>query len=150
MVLTPEQQAEILTQYFTDKQSIRSIAREMGVDRKTIKRVIARRSVTMARKSPGRRSQLDPFKELIDGMLQKDPRIAATVVFDRIRERGFTGGQTIVNVYVRKVRGTMLRPREGFLRLEFMPGEVVQVDWGEFGDVFGDGVKIHCFAMVLA
>ena len=24
------------------------------------------------------------------------------------------------------------------------------MDWGEFGDVFGDGVKIHCFAMVLA
>jgi hypothetical protein len=36
------------------------------------------------------------------------------------------------------------------LRLEFLPGEVAQVDWGEFGDVFGDGVKIHCFAMVLA
>jgi transposase len=44
----------------------------------------------------------------------------------------------------------MLRPREGYLRLEFGPGEVAQVDWGEFGDVFGDGIKIHCFAMVMA
>ena len=32
----------------------------------------------------------------------------------------------------------------------FAAGEVVQVDWGEFGDVFGDGIKIHYFAMVLA
>ena len=24
------------------------------------------------------------------------------------------------------------------------------MDWGEFGDVFGDGIKMHCFAMVLA
>lgn len=36
------------------------------------------------------------------------------------------------------------------MRLEFAPGDVAQVDWGEFGDVFKDGVKVHCFAMVLA
>jgi hypothetical protein len=35
------------------------------------------------------------------------------------------------------------------LRLDFAPGEAAQVDWGEFGDVFGDGIKVHCFAMVL-
>jgi hypothetical protein len=45
MVLTAEDQAEILTRYYTEKRSIRSIALEMGVDRKTVKRVIARRSV---------------------------------------------------------------------------------------------------------
>ena len=44
----------------------------------------------------------------------------------------------------------MVRPREAFLRLEFGPGEVAQVDWGEFGDVFGDGIKVHCFAMVMS
>lgn len=43
-----------------------------------------------------------------------------------------------------------MRPSEAFLRLEFGAGEVAQVDWGEFGDVFGDGIKIHCFAMVMA
>lgn len=150
MTLTPEQQAEVLTQYFTEKKSIRSIARELGVDRKTIKRVVARRSVTMARKLPGRKSQLDPFKEAIDAYLTKDPKVTATVIFDRMRERGYLGGLTVLKDYVRKSRGRLLRPREGFLRLEFLPGEVAQVDWGEFGDVFGDGVKVHCFAMVLA
>lgn len=39
--------------------------------------------------------------------------------------------------------------REAFLRLEFALGECAQVDWGEFGDVFHDGIKIHCFVMVL-
>jgi transposase len=150
MAFTPENQAEVLTQYFTEKKSIRSIAREMGVDRKTVKRVIARRSVVMARKVPGRKSQLDPYKEVIDSLLQRSPQITATVILDRLRERGYAGGFTVLKEYVRKVRGTLLRPREAFLRLEFQPGEVAQVDWGEFGDVFGDGVKIHCFAMVLA
>jgi len=67
-----------------------------------------------------------------------------------IRPLGFTGGITCVRSYVRKKRAEVIRPREAFLRLEFAPGEVSQVDWGEFGDVFGDGIKIHCFAMVLA
>lgn len=150
MLLTPENQAEILTRYFTEKRSIRSIAREIGVDRKTVKRVLSRRSVVMARNSPGRKSQLDPFKEAIDGFLQNSPQITATVIFDRMKERGYMGGFTVLKVYVRERRGQMVRPREGFFRLEFQPGEVAQVDWGEFGDVFGDGVKVHCFAMVLA
>jgi transposase len=150
MVLTPENQAEVLTQYFSEKRSLRSIAREMGVDRKTIRRVVERRSVAMARATPGRKSQLDPHKETIKDLLQKHPKMTSTVILNRLRERGYLGGFTTLKVYVRQVRETMLRPREGFLRLDFAPGEVAQVDWGEFGDVFGDGVKVHCFAMVLA
>jgi transposase len=149
-LLAPEKQAEILTRYFAEKKSIRSIALEMGVDRKTIKRVVARRSVIMARKFPGRKSQLDPYHEFIECLLQREPRIMATVIFARLRERGYLGGYSIVRNFVRKIRSQLARPREGFLRLEFLPGEVAQVDWGEFGDVFGDGIKIHCFAMVLA
>jgi hypothetical protein len=50
---------------------------------------------------------------------------------------------------VRSLRSHILRPKEAFLRLDFAPGEAAQVDWGEFGNVFSDGVKIHCFAIVL-
>ena len=57
---------------------------------------------------------------------------------------------TCVRSYVRKKRESIVRPRQAFLRLDFAAGEVAQVDWGEFGDVFGDGIKIHCFGMVLA
>ena len=149
MFLTVEQQGEILTQYFTEKKSIRSIAREIGVDRKTVRRVIERRSVVMARSSPGKKSQLDPYKAIVESYLQKDARITATAIIDRLREHGYGGGYTILREYVKKVRASQSRPREAFLRLEFSPGEVAQVDWGEFGDVFGDGIKIHCFGMVL-
>jgi transposase len=69
---------------------------------------------------------------------------------NRLRTLGYTGGVTVVKEYVRTQRLELVRPRQAFLRLEFAAGEVAQVDWGEFGDVFGDGIKIHCFAMVLA
>lgn len=82
-------------------------------------------------------------------MLGKDPHCTATAILNRLRELGYLGGITTAQLHVRKLKEQNRRPKEAFLRLEFAPGEVAQVDWGEFGDVFSDGVKIHCFAMVL-
>lgn len=149
-MLTPEVQAQILTLHFTDRRSVRSIAREVGLDRKTVRRIIERRQVALVRKTPERTSKLDAHIETLREILQKDPKVTATAVLNRLRADGYTGGITILKDLVQVERGRFARPREGFLRLEFGPGEVAQVDWGEFGDVFGDGVKIHCFAMVLA
>jgi transposase len=150
MVLSAENQAEVLTKYYTEKKSIRSIALEMGVDRKTIKRVVARRNVVTTKSVSKRLSHLDPYKEFIDKVLVKNPRATSPAILNQLREHGYTGGITSVKEYVRYIRGILHRPKEGFLRLDFAPGEVAQVDWGEFGDVFGDSVKVHCFAMVLA
>lgn len=149
-MLTPETQALILTLHFTDRRTIRSIAREVGLDRKTVRRVIERRQIALIPKTPERTSKLDPFREALMEILRKDPKVTTTSLLNHLRTLGYTGGITILRELVQKERGRFARPREGFLRLEFGPGEVAQVDWGEFGDVFGDGVKVHCFAMVLA
>jgi transposase len=150
MLLTVEVQAEILTLYFSDKRSVRSIAREMGVDRKTVRKLIDRRKVETKAKVGARGSMLDPYKESICEFLRKDQKITGTSILNYLRTQGYVGGFSILKNFVRAERGRLVRPREAFLRLEFGPGEVAQVDWGEFGDVFGDGVKIHCFAMVMA
>lgn len=149
-MLTPEVQAQILTLHFTDRRAIRSIAREVGLDRKTVRRVILRRQIEMVPKTPERKSMLDPYAESLREMLRKEPQATATSLLNHLRTCGYTGGITIVRDFVKRERGRFVRAREGFLRLEFGAGEVAQVDWGEFGDVFGDGIKIHCFAMVLA
>lgn len=149
-MLSSEVQAEILTLYFSEKRSLRSIAEHFGLHRKSVQRVIDRRSVLLNRQRPARKSMLDPFKDYIIEVLKKDPGVTATALLVQIRAQGFGGSYWILKDYVRAQRDRAIRPREAFLRLDFQPGEVAQVDWGEFGDVFGDGVKIHCFAMVLA
>ena len=150
MLLAADVQAEILTLHFREKRSVRSIARQMGVDRKTVRRLIERRKVETAIKMGPRRSILDPFVEQVRDLLRKDSKITATAILNQLRASGYCGGISILKDLVQYERGKFLRPREAFLRLDFAPGEVAQVDWGEFGDVFGGGVKIHCFAMVLA
>lgn len=72
----------------------------------------------------------------------------ATAIHQSIRKVGFTGSVRRLQEYIATVRVTP-RPREAFLKLSFEPGACAQVDWGEFGDVFGDGGKIHAFVMVL-
>jgi len=149
-VLTAEVQAEILNLYFTEKCSVRSISLRVGVHRRSVQRVIARRGVALGAKKSTRASILDPFGEVIREKLRKNPYLPSTALLNQLRDLGFTGGLSRLKEYVRSERMKVVRPREAFLRLDFAAGDVVQVDWGEFGDVFGDGVKVHCFAMVMA
>jgi transposase len=142
-------QAEILALYYGDKKSVRAIAEKLGINRKSVAAVVARKNVALAPIKTDRGSILDPFKEQIEELLRSDPFIAATTVHARIRAHGFMGGVTIVRAYIAKKRKVPHKNREAFLRLEFAAGQCAQVDWGEFGDPFGNGVKIHCFVMVL-
>lgn len=145
-----ETQAEILAKCYNDKRTVRSIAREIGVNRDTVRRVVLRRTVSETIAKSQRQSILDTFKPAIDEILLREPLCTSTALLNKMRPLGYTGGITCLRSYVRKKREQIVRPRQAFLRLEFAPGEAAQVDWGEFGDVFGDGIKIHCFAMVLA
>jgi transposase len=78
-----------------------------------------------------RGSQLDPYKGLIIRWLEAHP-LSAQQIFQRLREAGYAGGLTIVNVYVRRIRPPN---HKAFLKLSFAPGECAQVDWGEYGSI---------------
>lgn len=149
-MIAPEVQVLILNLYYSDKRSMESIARELGLNRKTVIRIVRRREVLLVPRHRERRTQLEPFKEVLRAQLKKDPKVTGSALLNQLRSLGYTGGITVLRDFLMRERGQMVRPREAFLRLEFGPGEVAQVDWGEFGDVFGDGIKIHCFAMVMA
>lgn len=149
-MLSIEIQAEILAKFYNDKRSTRSIARELGLNRDTVRRVVLRRTVAEGIAPHVRQSILDPFKPTIDEILVREPFCTSSAMLNQLRPLGYTGGITCLRAYARRKREQIVRPRQAFLRLEFAAGECAQVDWGEFGDVFGDGVKIHCFAMVLA
>jgi transposase len=148
-MLPPEIQSEILSSYFGKKMGIRAIARTLSVDRKSVKAVILRRGVLLEKRAGIRSSILDPFKTKIEELMRLEPGVPAKVVFQRIREEGYWGSYPTVTNWVKSKRAIPYRAREAFLSLEFQSGQCAQVDWGEFGDVFGDGIKIHCFIMVL-
>ena len=150
-LISPELQAQILVLHFGERVGTRAIAKQLGVSRKAVRRVTENRKVSLKPATSGkpRRSILDPFKPQIAEMLKRDPYIMSSRIQQQIRKEGYLGGSSILLTHVRGIREVPFRAREAFLRLDFPPGETAQVDWGEFGTPFNDGVKIHCFLMVL-
>ena len=147
-MLDPSIQAEILRLYFSEGLSRRKIAKQLGLDRKSVKKVIKRRRVMTSPQAPSKRpSILEPYHPQIKKLLDDAPGRSCVNMLQRLRDAGYQGGLTILKDYVRT-----LRPRaetEAFFELQFAKGEAAQVDWGEFGDVFGNGTKVHAFVMVL-
>ena len=82
------------------------------------------------------------------GWLDAHP-LSAQQVFQRLCEAGYDGGPSIVKAYVHRIRP---RPRAAFLTLAFAPGEVAQVDWGEWGSIAVGNTRrrLSFFVMVLA
>jgi transposase len=150
-MIPPDVQAEILALHFGAKKGTRAIAEKLGINRKAVRRVVENRKVSLKPEvsASGRHSILDPYKPRITELLERDPSLMSTLILQHLRREGFTGGRSVVQTYVKKIRKVPHRSREAFLRLDFPPGQTAQVDWGEFGTPFNDGVKTHCFLMVL-
>ena len=103
--------------------SIRQIARELGLARNTVSRVLARREEKRAGPaSPRLRrpSQLDPYEPVIHELLGRYPDLSAVRLLEELRQRGFTGGYTVV-----RQRLAALRPHatpHPVIRFETSPG----------------------------
>ncbi|MGR8932632.1 MAG: IS21 family transposase [Gammaproteobacteria bacterium] len=126
--------------------TVTQIARELGLDPKTVGKWVETKSYRPRAASP-RPSKLDPFKPQVVRLLESHP-YSATQVFQRLRDEGYSGGFSILKAYVRKVRPVR---KPAFLTLSFEPGECAQVDWGEYGTVNVGNTrrKLSFFVMVL-
>ena len=89
---------------------------------------------------PGPR-MIDPYAHLIDAWLRRQPKLKASVIWERlVAEHGFTGHYQRVKVYVRENRARLVRAdrpsRPGLhRRFEVLPGAQAQVDWGDEGEI---------------
>lgn len=129
------------------KLTTRQIARELKLNRKTVRKWVTRESFHKA-PLPPRASKLDPFKGQIVRLLERHA-YSAQQVFQQIKEHGFDGQYTIVKAFVRQVRP---QPKPALLTLHFAPGECAQVDWGCAGSVPVGAThrRLSFFVMVLA
>ena len=137
-----------------DGMSAREAARQFGLDRKTVSKIL-RHSLPPGyrRKCPPVRPKLDAFVGIIDQILLDDKsrlkkqRHTAKRIYERLRdEHGFTGGLTIVSDYVREKKR---RGLEVFVPLSHAPGHA-QVDFGEsLGVIGGVERKLHYMAISL-
>ena len=148
-MIPPEKAAEIRRLYYAEHWKIGTISAQLGVHEDTVRRAIGPLGPE-PKDRPDRETLLDPYRGFIDETLGKFPRVTATRVFDMVVERGYAGSVRTVTRHVAKVRPT---PKsETFVRVERLPGEQAQVDWGHVGKISVPGGEraLWVFVMVLA
>jgi transposase len=130
------------------------IARETGYDWRTVKRYLsAEASATPpapAKRGPGPR-KTDPYAHLIDAWLRRQPKLKASVIWERlVAEHGFQGHYQRVKVYVRENRARLTQAESepvGFhRRFEVLAGAQAQVDWGDEGELQTQAGPLHAFS----
>jgi transposase len=129
-----------------------AIARQLGIDRKTVRKYIARGlEPPTYRSQPRRPRATDDFVPYLRERLAAFPGLTAVRLLRELRERGFVGGYTAVKRAVQEIRPDPGRRFE--VRFETPPGEQAQVDLARFEVVFSDqpGVTriVWLFSMVL-
>ena len=142
----------LLRHYLEQDISKAAMARDLGVDRRTIYRWIEAGELDRERDVEGvlygprapRSIKLDPYTGIIEARLETYPRLTAVRLLEEIRAAGYRGRYTQLKEYVRKVRPRP--PEDPVVRFETPPGHQGQVDFADFQLPWG---KRYAFLVVL-
>lgn len=111
-----------------DGVSQHEIARRLGINRRTVKRMLDSGEPPRYRRAP-RGSKVDRFEPVIRATLEQWPDIRAPRMTDILRdEHGYEGSVDVVKRRLRALRPPRGRPAQ---RTGYRPGQVLQLDWLE-------------------
>jgi len=129
-------------------EGVKTIARELGVDRKTVKRW-RRLGQWRPRQGRTRLRSLDPYR---DRLAQRGPEVGwnAVVLHRELQGLGFTGGVQQVRRMIRPWRAEVRWAQVATVRYETGPGEQAQVDFGQLRIWLGErSERVHLFVLTL-
>jgi transposase len=110
-------------------EGVKTIARELGVDKKTVKRW-RDRGAWRPRAPRARRKAIDAYQVFL---VQRGPEVGwnGRVLLRELRGQGFTGGYQQVQRALQPLRTTRRWAALATMRFETAPGEQLQVDFGQ-------------------
>jgi hypothetical protein len=120
-------------------QPLRGIARDLGVNRKRVQRVVREHQqsrdqgpshVDLPTPSTPRGSILDAYDEVIQQRLERYPNITVVRLLEELRQQGYSGGYTVLRQRVKQLR--QQPAKKLVVRFETSPG----VHYGKQGAMF--------------
>ena len=87
MTIPPEREAQILRYFHVEKWPPTTIARQLNINRGTVRRVLAQAGLPRIGLRP-RPSRIDPYLPFIHQTLEKFPMLAASRLYVMVHERG--------------------------------------------------------------
>jgi transposase len=131
---------------------ISAIARRTGLDRKTVRKVIATglEPPAYGPRKP-KATQLQPFERYLRERLDVVPELTGRRLHRELAAMGYHGGYTVLTDLLREIRP--ITPPSFEVRFETPPGRQAQVDFAHFRTVFTDepGIErvVWLFSLVL-
>jgi transposase len=152
VVVTLDKWEVIRRRCIRDGESIRVVARDLGLSRNTVRKYI-RSLQTPQRKSRQHSGKLDVYESHIDAWIRSSPKITAVRIGTLLREQvepNLLVSESRLRVFVAERRKRIV-PKEAFLRAVYAPGEEVQFDFTPV-DILLNGVltRIQLFVMRLS
>jgi transposase len=148
-MLTVEQKEIIRRDFFIHRKSMRQIARDRHVSRKTIRKAVYDPGVPVyTRSRPAPKGTIGPFEEIIRGWLQEDKlrpakqRHTARRIHVRLREEyGYQGSERTVRREVSRLRGHI---PDSHVPQTYEPADGGTFDFGEaLVRLGGQETKVH-------
>ena len=146
---------EVLRRWYGG-QSMRGIARDLHLSRKTVAGTIAGHQQQRAQGVTGlpappevRGSQVDSYEAALREYLARYPKMSVVRLLEELRRVGYTGGYTILRQRVKQLRPQFCRPPVE--RFETGPGVQAQMDYGIYTlDFTQEGRrKVNLFSYLL-
>ena len=129
------------------KETKKSIARSLGVDVRTVRRILHQKAPQAYKRDQGKATIVSPFQEYIHRRLAAVGYCAQSV-FEELQGIGYRGGYDAVRRFVQPLRKEAMT--EATVRFETPPGRQGQVDWGQCWTLLaGRRTRVHLFVMTL-
>lgn len=126
---------------YSEGESIRSIAKRLGISRQTVKKYCEGNTYPDVRKPYSRTSDvitddieqfiLSCFKQDREEKLSKQKHTAKRIYDRLVCEQFFTGSYSAVRDAAKRLRLKTIVPPQADMPLEYEPGDAIQIDWGE-------------------
>ena len=121
------------------------VARHAGISVRSVRRIAQEQPVVHVddnaerqRRSVGRPSKAEPYRQFVLELLEKDPQLMSLEVLRRCRDRDYEGGKSAMYALIAQVRPAST---DFQMRFEGVPGEFSQHDFGQVDIHFLDGAR---------